>query len=253
MRISAGRLQGVGAGALVLAAVVAAPGLSAAQSGETTPDVYEEAPVTTVPDGLSGPAPDQAPSAAGADGAPAIKQTLGAAATDRAGGNTPAKAKAAATKRVSVGDNFYSPVTIKVQVGDTVTWKNNGLAVHNATADDGSFKTNDIDPGQSASQSFTVAGDYPYFCTIHGQAQSGTIKVLAASGGGGSGGGGGTGGGGGSGGTGASTSSGTTGTSSSGSGFSGSLPSTGLAVGGLALIGLALIGGGSLLKRLSTG
>ena len=99
MRISAGRLQGIGAGALVLAAVVAAPGLSAAQSGETTPDVYEAAPPSTapstVPDGLSGPVPDRAPSAAATAGAPAIKQTL-AASQDRAAGEPTAKAAAAA-------------------------------------------------------------------------------------------------------------------------------------------------------------
>jgi plastocyanin len=40
-----------------------------------------------------------------------------------------------------MGDFFFSPGSVTVAVGDTVTWKNTGQAPHNAAADNGSFKT----------------------------------------------------------------------------------------------------------------
>ena len=46
-----------------------------------------------------------------------------------------------------MGDNFYSPATVSVFVGDTVTWRNTGAAQHSATADDGSFDTVDCAGG----------------------------------------------------------------------------------------------------------
>jgi hypothetical protein len=96
--------------------------------------------------------------------------------------------------------------------------------------------------GQSRSETFTTAGDVPYFCTVHGQAQSGTVKVLAASGGGNSGGGG----------SGATTgdSEAAAVASAGAAGSSTSLPATGVVAIALFAIGLGLVGGGSYLKRL---
>ena len=93
-------------------------------------------------------------------------------------------AKVAAVKTVSIGDNFYSPRTISIKVGDTVTWRNDGAAPHSATADGGSFDTGVFNGGQSRSETFSTAGTVPYFCTVHGQAQSGTIEVRSSGGGG---------------------------------------------------------------------
>jgi LPXTG-motif cell wall-anchored protein len=103
------------------------------------------------------------------------------------------RASAAAAFSVSIGDNFYAPASISVSVGDSVTWRNNGQAQHSATADDGSFDTGVFGPGQSRSQTFDTAGTFGYYCTVHGRAQSGTVRVSASSGGkSGGGGGGGT-------------------------------------------------------------
>ena len=88
-----------------------------------------------------------------------------------------------------MGDLFFSPTSVTVAVGDTVTWRNTGQAPHNATADDGSFKTPTLNNGQSASHTFTQAGTFSYICTIHPQ-MKGTIRVLASDTGGGGGGGG---------------------------------------------------------------
>ena len=97
---------------------------------------------------------------------------------------------------MSTGDNFFAPASISVFVGDTVTWKNDGATQHSATADDGSFDTGIFGAGQSRSQTFNSPGTFSYFCTVHGQSQSGTVNVSAASSDGGGGGGAGGGGGG---------------------------------------------------------
>ena len=58
-----------------------------------------------------------------------------------------------------MGDLFFSPTSVTIAVGDTVTWHNTGQAPHNATADDGSFKTPDLNNGQSASHTFNSGRD----------------------------------------------------------------------------------------------
>jgi plastocyanin len=93
-------------------------------------------------------------------------------------------ARAAGSVTVSMGDNFYSPASVSIDIGDTVTWTNGGQAQHSATATDGSFDTGVFGPGGSRSNTFTQAGTFNYFCTVHGNAQSGTVTVASASGGG---------------------------------------------------------------------
>ena len=128
-----------------------------------------------------------------------------------------------------------------------MSWKNQGEAPHTATADDGSFDTGVFGPGASRSHTFNRQGTFSYFCTVHGQAQSGTVRVLAASGGGGGGGGGK---GGGTGAATAGTSEAAAVNSPDAAGTSTSLPSTGLAAVVLALIGMAMVGSGYALRRL---
>jgi plastocyanin len=109
---------------------------------------------------------------------------------------------------IVVDDNFFDPATFNATAGTPVVWSWVGELQHNVTFADQA-------PGSSTQTSgtfqrtFTAAGAYSYFCTIHGpQAMSGVVNVAAAGGaegggGGGSGGGGGGSGGGGSGGGGA--------------------------------------------------
>lgn len=74
-------------------------------------------------------------------------------------------------------ENFaFSPATVTVKVGDTVTWTNNDSATHNVTADDGSFKSPDFGQGGTFSFTFQKAGTYTYGCTIHPQ-MKGTVVV----------------------------------------------------------------------------
>jgi plastocyanin len=103
------------------------------------------------------------------------------------------------TKTVSIEDFFFSPATMSVAPGTTVTWVNNGQAPHTSTADDGTWDSGTLQPGENFSFTFDQAGTYTYHCNIHPN-MTATITVGAGGGGGNatkmSGGGGGGGGGG---------------------------------------------------------
>jgi plastocyanin len=167
----------------------------------------------------------------------------------RRSGDAP-RATAAADTGVTISDFQFAPTSVTIDVGDTVTWTNDGPTPHSATADDGGFDTGIFDAGQSRSETFDQAGTFAYFCTPHPNMR-GTITVRAAStGGGGNGAGGGGGTTGGESGT-TGGESGTTGTDSGTSaGSSGTgLPATGLDAGGLALLGLITLSLGAFLRR----
>lgn len=78
------------------------------------------------------------------------------------GTNTPV-----ATNAVTVQNFAFSPSSIKVKVGDKVTWTNQDSTTHTVTADDGLFDSGDLAQGKSFSFTFTKAGTYTYHCAIH--------------------------------------------------------------------------------------
>lgn len=65
-------------------------------------------------------------------------------------------------------DNFsFAPATLTVPVGTTVRWTNHDDIPHNVVANDKSFKSKALDTDESFSYTFTKAGTYDYFCSIH--------------------------------------------------------------------------------------
>jgi plastocyanin len=65
-------------------------------------------------------------------------------------------------------DNFvFGPQTITVPVGTTVTWTNSDDIPHTAVSTDGVFKSKVMDTDEKFSYTFTKAGTYSYFCSIH--------------------------------------------------------------------------------------
>jgi plastocyanin len=160
-----------------------------------------------------------------------------------------ATVSAAGSASVSVGDNFFAPPSITIQVGGTVTWSNDGQTAHTTTANDGSFDSGNLDPGQSFNHTFTQPGTFAYYCEYHRSlGQEGTVTVQAS----GSGGGDGT--------SDSGTSSGTTTPTGPGSesgavtspgaaGSSTQLPSTGMPLVPLLAAGVGLLLAGALLRR----
>jgi plastocyanin len=85
------------------------------------------------------------------------------------------------THQVKIVDFSFSPSSLSVQKGDTVVWTNHGTVNHTVTADNGSFNSGSLSPGQSFSHTFTTGGVVAYHCMFHGAAggigMSGRITV----------------------------------------------------------------------------
>ena len=95
----------------------------------------------------------------------------------------------AVNDQITAVDNSFSGGPFNTDQGLTVPFKNNGLSSHNVTATatgpDGKplFRSSTISGGGSGTVNGTQylpSGDYPFFCTIHGSAMSGTLHVTGA-------------------------------------------------------------------------
>jgi plastocyanin len=65
-------------------------------------------------------------------------------------------------------DNFvFGPQAITVPVGTTVTWTNSDDIPHTAVSTDGVFKSKVLDTDEKFSYTFTKAGTYSYYCSVH--------------------------------------------------------------------------------------
>jgi plastocyanin len=65
-------------------------------------------------------------------------------------------------------DNFsFGPAALNVGVGTTVTWINHDDIPHTVVSNDGVFKSKVLDTDEKFSYTFTKAGTFPYFCSIH--------------------------------------------------------------------------------------
>ena len=69
----------------------------------------------------------------------------------------------------TIADFSFSPATVTVPAGTTVTWRNTGSVRHTVTADDGSFDSGNLSARDSFSMAFATAGSFAYHCAIHPQ------------------------------------------------------------------------------------
>ncbi len=74
-------------------------------------------------------------------------------------------------------DNFsFTPHTLTVQQGATVTWVNHDDVPHKVTSNDKKFASPALDTDEKFSHTFTAPGTYDYYCSIHPR-MTGTIIV----------------------------------------------------------------------------
>lgn len=65
-------------------------------------------------------------------------------------------------------ENFaFTPRTLTVKAGTTVTFRNDDDIPHLVVSSDGSFRSKALDTGDTYAFTFTKAGDFPYFCGLH--------------------------------------------------------------------------------------
>ncbi len=71
------------------------------------------------------------------------------------------------TLDAAVQDFRYQPDRLEITAGTTIMWTNNGQVMHTVTAQDGSFDSGPIEPGQRRAITFSRAGTFPFHCTPH--------------------------------------------------------------------------------------
>jgi plastocyanin len=84
----------------------------------------------------------------------------------------------AAVSSVSIKDYAFTPASITVKKGTTVTWTNADSVGHTVTETDGQAgpSSGTLDQGKSYSFTFNTAGTFHYECKIHPY-MTGTVTV----------------------------------------------------------------------------
>lgn len=77
---------------------------------------------------------------------------------------------------VSIENMSFSPQTLSVKKGATVTWTNNDAITHTVTGDTGGPSNTGLAPGGTYSFTFNAAGIFKYHCAIH-PTMTGTVTV----------------------------------------------------------------------------
>ena len=98
-------------------------------------------------------------------------------ATTTPAATTPAPSAGAGT--ITIKNFAFTPATLTVKSGTTVTWTNQDGPTHQIASDSGSsvsFSSNPLATGASYQFTFTTPGTYPYHCAIH-PSMTGTIVV----------------------------------------------------------------------------
>src|SRR5262249_45539207 len=78
-----------------------------------------------------------------------------------------AKEEAASSAEVKIDNFSFGPTSQVVAVGATVTWTNRDDIPHTVVSNDKVFKSKGLDTNDKFSFTFTKAGTYPYFCSLH--------------------------------------------------------------------------------------
>lgn len=89
-----------------------------------------------------------------------------------------AAASGAATKMVQVTGEGFTPSAVTVSVGDSVAWHNADNANHQVVANDGSFASPVLKPGDTFTQTFNASGKTAYHDSLATK-HTGSVTVTA--------------------------------------------------------------------------
>jgi plastocyanin len=82
----------------------------------------------------------------------------------------------AADQSVTIANFNFSPTTLTINVGDSVTWTNSDPVAHTTTSDSSVWNSGPLAQGGTFQRTFSEAGLFNYFCSIH-PSMRGTILV----------------------------------------------------------------------------
>jgi plastocyanin len=83
------------------------------------------------------------------------------------------------TNKITISSSGYSPASLSVATGSTITWTNNDNMVHTVTTADGSINSGDIAAGASYSKTFSAAGTFNYY-DVHNKNMMGVLMVTTS-------------------------------------------------------------------------
>lgn len=81
------------------------------------------------------------------------------------GSSTSTSPSAVDTNAINIQNFAFSPATITVKKGTTVTWTNNDSAPHQIKS--ATFNSSQLNKGQTYSFTFNDTGTFDYSCAIH--------------------------------------------------------------------------------------
>jgi plastocyanin len=94
------------------------------------------------------------------------------------GPSTTSTALAAGSETIEISNFAYSPASVTVKVGTTITFKNEESVEHTATSNtEGLFDTGTLNKGQSVRLKMNKVGTFSFHCSFHAF-MHGTIKVV---------------------------------------------------------------------------
>lgn len=76
-------------------------------------------------------------------------------------------ADAPSTNSIVMKNFDFSPMSLTIKAGSSVTWKNLDGEPHTVTSVDGLFRSGALDQNDSYTFKFDVPGTYKYLCSIH--------------------------------------------------------------------------------------
>ena len=76
-------------------------------------------------------------------------------------------AEAPAANTIVMKNFDFSPMSLTIKAGGSVTWKNLDGEPHTVTSADGLFRSPALDENDTYSFTFTRPGVYKYICSIH--------------------------------------------------------------------------------------
>jgi plastocyanin len=115
----------------------------------------------------------------------AVLAVVAACGSGPSGGATPSPSPSAPStgssaagggSTVEIKNFMFTPKTLTVPAGTTVTWKFDDSTEHTVAANDNSFTSSALANGQTFTHAFSTAGTVAYHCSIH-PFMTGTIIV----------------------------------------------------------------------------
>ena len=105
-----------------------------------------------------------------------LMAALGVAALCLGATGSPANAGSADTAQIVIKDFMFTPTSVTIKAGATVTWANKDDEPHTVVSDTGLFRSGAMDTDDTYKFTFDKPGTYHFTCSIHPR-MVGTVVV----------------------------------------------------------------------------